>query len=220
MKPWKKEGISRIEWIKKNSRCPIHPGRSAVPGKVHCQECLDKAKINNKIRYKNAIENGYCPNHPSRLAVPEKTLCHECFDKLKFRYKNAIENNRCQSHPGRLSNVNGYCNECHIAQNLRSRVRRAIHNEIYKPGSTSKIGSAVRDLGCTIPEFIKYIESKFQPGMSWDNYGKEWHLDHIIPLSNFDLTNSEQFRKATHYTNYQPLWKVDNFKKSNKIFKF
>lgn len=92
---------------------------------------------------------------------------------------------------------------------LRSRVYHAT-----KLGF--KNGSAVADLGCSIEEFKQYIERQFQPRMSWDNYG-EWHLDHIIPLSSFDLTNREQFLKACHYTNYQPLWAKDNLSKSDSL---
>jgi hypothetical protein len=44
-----------------------------------------------------------------------------------------------------------------------------------------------------------------------------WHVDHIIPCSSFDLTDSEQQKKCFHYTNLQPLWAIDNLKKSNKI---
>lgn len=80
-----------------------------------------------------------------------------------------------------------------------------------------KSGSAIRDLGCSMEELKVYLESKFQPGMSWDNYSfTGWHIDHIIPLSSFDLTDPEQFKQACHYTNLQPLWAEDNFKKSNK----
>ena len=78
-----------------------------------------------------------------------------------------------------------------------------------------KTGSAVKDLGCDIKEFKKYIESKWSQGMSWDNYGYNgWHIDHIIPLVNFDLTDKKQLKEACHYGNLQPLWKNDNLEKS------
>jgi hypothetical protein len=94
---------------------------------------------------------------------------------------------------------------------LRTRVRNAI-----KKGTRS--GSAVKDLGCTIAELKTHLESKFLPGMTWDNWSKTgWHIDHIEPLSNFDLTNRDEFLKACHYTNLQPLWAEDNLSKSNKF---
>lgn len=76
--------------------------------------------------------------------------------------------------------------------------------------------SAVRDLGCTIAELRQHLESKWLPGMSWENYGKNgWHVDHIRPLAAFDLTVREQAVVAVHYTNLQPLWATDNHKKSS-----
>ncbi|MFA5031323.1 MAG: hypothetical protein WC495_07110, partial [Patescibacteria group bacterium] len=98
-----------------------------------------------------------------------------------------------------------------IAFNLRTRLRSAIKNN-------QKVGSAVRDLGCTIPELKLYLESKFQDGMSWKNYGYwGWHIDHIIPLYSFNLQNREEFLKACHYTNLQPMWAEENFKKGKYI---
>jgi len=61
-------------------------------------------------------------------------------------------------------------------------------------------------LGCEIQFFKEYLESKFKIGMSWENYGKIWHVDHIIPCKKFDLQNPEQQKKCFHYTNLQPLW--------------
>jgi hypothetical protein len=98
-----------------------------------------------------------------------------------------------------------------LATNLRARLCSAIRQR-------QKVGSAVRDLGCSIEEFKSYIESKFQSGMSWDNWGRDgWHIDHIKPLSSFDLTDRQQFVEACHYTNLQPLWAEDNFAKSNRV---
>ena len=53
--------------------------------------------------------------------------------------------------------------------------------------------------------------------MSWSNWGKVWELDHIIPLHKFDLTDREQFVKACHYTNLQPMWAKDNLSKNNRF---
>ena len=90
---------------------------------------------------------------------------------------------------------------------LRARLRAALK-------TNSKTGSAVRDLGCTIPEFKVYIEALWQAGMTWDNLGQYWHLDHIKALGLFDLEDSEQLRQAVHYTNIQPLTTADHAVKS------
>lgn len=92
---------------------------------------------------------------------------------------------------------------------LRSRLCNAIKND-------QKAGSAVRDLGCTIDELKAHIEAQFIDGMTWDNWGHTgdvWHLDHIIPLSSFNLTDRDQFLAACHYTNLQPLWAKENLQK-------
>ena len=94
---------------------------------------------------------------------------------------------------------------------LRSRLSAAIKNN-------QKIGSAIKDLGCSIPELKIYLESKFTEGMSWDNWAHDgWHIDHIKPLSSFDLSDRNQLLKAYHYANLQPLWAKDNFLKGDKI---
>jgi hypothetical protein len=76
---------------------------------------------------------------------------------------------------------------------------------------------ALKYLGCSIDELKIYLESKWQPTMSWDNWTTNgWHIDHIKPLAKFDLTDSEQLKKACHYSNLQPLWAHDNLSKGTK----
>jgi hypothetical protein len=52
--------------------------------------------------------------------------------------------------------------------------------------------------------------------MTWENWSVNgWHIDHIKPLSSFDLTDTEQLKEACSYNNLQPLWAKDNLKKSD-----
>ena len=94
---------------------------------------------------------------------------------------------------------------------LRSRLCTALKRNY-------KAGSAVRDLGCTIPELKFYLEGQFQGGMTWENHSRTgWHIDHKIPLDFYDLTDREQLLQAIHYTNLQPMWAGDNLRKGKKL---
>lgn len=98
---------------------------------------------------------------------------------------------------------------------LQSRLRSRISMRLKTLKNVSKTGSAIKDLGCTLEQLKNHLESLFTPGMTWKNYGK-WHIDHIIPLCDFNLNNKEEFKKAVHFTNLQPLWAVDNYRKGSK----
>ncbi len=92
---------------------------------------------------------------------------------------------------------------------LRSRLKRAVAGNF-------KSGSAVDDLGCSVNFLKTHLESKFHPEMTWENHGKgrdKWNIDHIIPLSAFDLTNRQHVVLACNYLNLQPLWEEDNLLK-------
>jgi hypothetical protein len=72
-------------------------------------------------------------------------------------------------------------------------------------------------LGCSIETMKLHLEKRFKRGMTWENHGTHWHVDHIVPLSQFDFTNPIQAALATHYTNLQPMWARENLSKSDRI---
>jgi hypothetical protein len=96
---------------------------------------------------------------------------------------------------------------------ISGRLRRRVGKAIVAKGYTrkSKTGDII---GCTWEDLKKYIESKFQDGMTWENRNS-WHIDHIIPLAS--AKSVEELYKLNHYTNLQPLWAKDNMKKGKKI---
>lgn len=106
------------------------------------------------------------------------------------------------------------------------RVRRNIHKRAAK-AIKSIISNRPRSisvsLGCDGQFLKQYLESKFHPRsngelMTWENYGfNGWHIDHIVPLSAFDFSDSNNIERACKYTNLQPLWAEDNFYKSDKV---
>ena len=93
----------------------------------------------------------------------------------------------------------------HISHNLRSRFYNAIKKEYKK-------SSVLRYIGCSLSELKFKLEQLFKPGMTWDNYGK-WHIDHVIPLNNFDFSKESEIYKAWNFNNLQPLWEKENLTK-------
>lgn len=106
-----------------------------------------------------------------------------------------------------------------LAHNLRKRISNYFY-DLKKSKSYSKPKSTIPALGCTVQFLIKYLESKWTAKMDWKNYGSgkgKWEIDHIIPLTKFDLTNPDQFMKANHYKNLQPMWSKHNKQKGNRL---
>lgn len=161
----------------------------------------DKKKANNKAYY---IKN------KKRIAARAKIYCQKNKEKLAKGLRDWNIRNRKRV----LENCN-YKYKTDLNFRLKCNLRSRLYKLVRKK---QKAGSALKDLGCTLQEFKIYIENKFQPGMTWENYGRYgWHLDHIKPLSKFDLSNRKQLLIACNYKNIQPLWAKDNISKGNKL---
>lgn len=159
-----------------------------------CKECVKNAHKDNSIKISLYMKEYRIKNKDSiKLYKKQRRKKDKTaqYNRRKFRLKTDLN-----------FKLKAY---------LRSRIRSAIKNN-------QKSGSAVFDLGCSTEQLKNYLESKFQPGMTWENWSyKGWHIDHIKPLAVFDLTDSKQFKQACHYTNLQPLWWQENLNKSDNI---
>lgn len=156
---------------------------------------LDSKKIGNKIYYID-----HCPDCGKEL-LRAGTL------HLGKKCKSCVRKNpNCTPAKMRLKR--------RMAASIRCRLRRR-HLEGKGGRSTFDI------LGYTVDELYKHIESRFQQGMTWDNMG-EWHIDHIIPDSQFKYFNvdDEEFKKSWDINNLQPLWAKDNISKGSKLSSF
>jgi len=99
--------------------------------------------------------------------------------------------------------------EFRIQSLLRSRLHSALKGN-------AKVAPTMNLVGCTPEELKWHLHAQFLPGMSWENMGRVWHIDHIIPYKAFDMGVEEDQRIVNWYMNLQPLWGPDNLKKSGK----
>lgn len=105
--------------------------------------------------------------------------------------------------------------------NVCERLAHRVRNVIRKALMRGKKSARTEELtGCSILFLKRHIELQFSDGMSWDKFlngGKLCiHIDHIKPISSFDLSNPKDQKRCFHYSNLQPLWAIDNIRKGAK----
>jgi len=171
-----------------------------------CKKCMNK---HSRVNYSNNKDEILKQNKDYRLKNFEKIKKRRkiYLDKNPNLFKNWVQKNK----EHRKNYINNYNSnpKIKLKNSLRSRINELMNKKYNNPRTLDMVG-------CDYEFLIKYIESKFTEGMSWDNYGYYgWHLDHIIPLSS--AKTEEEISKLYHYTNLQPLWAKDNLQKSNKI---
>ena len=198
---------------RKARRCEyIRKWRKANHEKIKEQRCkyyeANREKIREQQReYREANHEGIKKQkreHYTKNAKCLRAISRARYDPSRPRNRNPAVKRASER---RLYQNTNY----KLARVLRSRLRSILAGRV-------KGGSAVSDLGCTIDELRVHLESLFGPGMTWDNWTTDgWHLDHIIPLSSFDLTDSDQLLVACHYTNLQPLWAKENLLKGARL---
>lgn len=92
-------------------------------------------------------------------------------------------------------------------QCLRSRMKKFVDGR-------SKSASTAELIGCDHYLLQEWISTQWEDWMTWDNYGSEWHIDHIVPCSWFHHEDPDHQRLCWNYQNLRPLCGNENIQRS------
>ena len=218
-------------WCKKcknksdNDRYYANRERILAEQKLYYEKNKEKILKRDKIRTdtseykerKKTYDKEYHQRESSKERARQRSATPEAKKKKRESDKRYIKEN-----PDKITAYFREYSKNRKQKDFLYKFRVLIGSRIYKIFKELgvKKESSEKLLGCTF-EFAKsYIESLFKSGMTWDNYGKEWDIDHKEPLGLADT--KEELIRLNYYTNLQPLWKNEHHKKTaidNKLIK-
>lgn len=196
----------------------------------HCKECVKKKSILyrkenlEKVRERDKINNAknkdyikeynikYRKNNKEYLAAQQKKK----YESNKSYYNNLSKQYQEDNKVEILVKHKKYIKEKRKKDPL-FRLKCVLRVRLYhslKQYDLNKDEHTIEYLGISIGEFKNFISNKFLPEMDWENYGRIWELDHIIPVSKFNLMDENQLKECFYYLNYQPLFKTTEIAKS------
>lgn len=191
------------------SKCKItkttdqFPKNKSTPTGIHYY-CKDCCKVLREARkeYNTEYSRSYRAANPEYYTQYRQDNAGKIADYNKRRRPQTNE----WSKRRRRENPN-YRLRCNLSQLLLSALRR---------GGVRKTSKTCKLLGASVGIFRQWLEFQFEPWMSWDNYGA-WQIDHVLPISRFDLTADAQQHVCFHWSNMRPMCAKANKSKNNSI---
>uniref|UniRef100_A0A0G4G7N7 Uncharacterized protein n=1 Tax=Chromera velia CCMP2878 TaxID=1169474 RepID=A0A0G4G7N7_9ALVE len=155
---------------------------------------------------------GICHHNRHRSACSECQRDNPAFAARRQRAKEARKIRYKEDAVFRLGKV------------TRSTVAKCIAN-IRKKTSAPCLRKRTHEyLGCSFPDLKAHLEKDNfhgNPGMSWENYGSLWHIDHIVPIMyagpDGQKPDMETVASRLHFLNLQPMWGEENLRKGNRF---
>lgn len=184
-----------------------------------CKECRKQYRVENKDVINQKLSE-YYSNNKETLLAKNKTYRDNHIEEIQKQRKEYRERDEIREHnkkkakeylPIRKEQIRTR-RKCDLQFQLREVLRSKIHK--FLKGQKTSYSERI---GCDIDTLIKWFEYRFDSTMNWDNFGKVWQIDHILPLNSFDMTNLNHRLICFHWTNLQPLSSYENRQKSDKI---
>jgi hypothetical protein len=178
-----------------------------------CKDC------NNEIRrdkYKNDEQHKERIREEGKKYKKKKTSER----RMKKELEIGIGNKKC-SYCSEIKSEERFrhnrlkCKDCE-RDDPKEKIKRVIRTRIYMALRCNKKKNTIEYLGCNNNEYIKWI-THISSNYTLENHGKVWHIDHVIPLSKFNLDNEEEQRIAFNWKNTTAISIKENLSKNNKI---
>jgi hypothetical protein len=186
--------LAQKKWREKNPNYMKEYGKSEKSKEYHKEYYKKHAELYTK----RAIE--WKENNKEKEAAARRNYKDKNSEKVNEYHRKWKQNKR----------------ENDIQYKLQSNMSRRIRYELNTLLKGKKTKRTTEYIGCTIDELKNYIENKFTNGMTWENYGKMWHIDHIIPCSAWDVTSDMESYYCWNFRNLQPLLASENKRKKDK----
>jgi hypothetical protein len=175
-----------------------------------CKSCVKE--LNKEYLLKNPnYSKTYKLKNKENISEYNKKYYINNLDWFRSNEKKQMNNKWTYNNKERIKEYFKNKRKNDIIFKLSSDLRSRFYYTIKKRKKSKEIFNL---LGCSVDKCKQYLESQFKPEMTWDNHGKIWEIDHIIPCSKFNLTDIEQQKQCFHYTNLQPLFKTTEIAES------
>lgn len=184
--------------------------------------CCDCNNNKRRERYKNDEQ------HRKKLIKMASEFKHErTLERQKLKeeeqIKIGVDNKLCKycskiKHNDRFRHNRMKCKDCERDEPVE-KFKRYVRTRIYTClRHKNKTKHSIEYLGCSSDRYFDWMFS-YDNNYQLDNHGKDWHIDHVIPLSIFDLNDENQQLLAFNWRNTMPLSRKENLSKNKKIIK-
>lgn len=174
-----------------------------------CITCLTTQDLSFYGQYKNRKGFNIYRNECKACRVKREYQRNKTSDKRSEYCKTWRQNNQ--------EKIKVYENERHKQKRLTCEIHKLkLNMQCYIRSLVYGKRKNVQYVSCSREQLEKWFSHIMPFGLKWTQ-PNEWQIDHVIPLSFFDLNNENEISIAYHWTNMRPVFEKENREKQDKV---
>ena len=181
-----------------------------------CPECGDEFLLTPADRKDKVFCSKSCAGAQAKrnyvIANPEKRREQSARSAMKVYSEMPVEERRKKRNKSQ-KNMGPRRRAKH---SVRTRINNAVRTVLAGGQSRSW---TLKDIGFDVDAYMSHMERLWEPGMSWENYGKgpgKWVRDEIKPMCAYDMSDPKQAAECMRLENLRPLWWEANLLKAQE----